>query len=134
MIKNVAEGLMSWYWQVWKKYAVFSGRANRREFWIFTIVSDLFIAALVAIAGFNNTEPRIFVPCLVIGGAYLLASFIPSLAVMVRRLHDTGHSGAYMLVQLIPFIGGFLLVGYLLQQGDQGVNQFDPGPTNELSV
>lgn len=88
---------MHWYVDVLKKYAVFSGRARRQEFWMFTLFSVIISIVLAII---DNAMGSI-----VLGLVYSLAVLLPSLGVAVRRLHDTGRSGWFVLFPLIPLVG-----------------------------
>ncbi|WP_327412135.1 DUF805 domain-containing protein [Streptomyces sp. NBC_01233] len=88
---------MHYYTDVLKKYAVFSGRATRREFWMFWLIDTGLVIALIVLDDALGTS----VPETV----YALATFLPSLAVTVRRLHDTGRSGWMVLIAVLPLIG-----------------------------
>jgi uncharacterized membrane protein YhaH (DUF805 family) len=112
---------MNWYLEVLKKYAVFSGRARRREYWIFCLFN--FIIALVL--GF--VEGLIGSPGIV-GGLYSLAVFVPGLAVSVRRLHDTNRSGWWLLIAFVPIIGAIVLLIFMFQDSQPGNNQFGANP------
>lgn len=93
---------MNWYISVLKKYAVFSGRASRKEYWMFILFNIIFgiIASIIdSIIGI-----KIYGSGLIIN-LYTLAILIPSLAVSVRRLHDTGRSGWWLLIESVPIIG-----------------------------
>ena len=89
---------MNWYLGCWKKYADFSGRARRQEFWMFVLFNCLASVALGVVDGILGTKGGL-------GGLFSLAVLIPSLAVSVRRLHDTDRSGWWILVNIIPLIG-----------------------------
>ena len=113
-----------WYFHAWEKYAAFDGRAPRVEYWIFNLVN--FLAGLFLIA--------ILQP----GGAvgigilfYLVALFLPMIAVQVRRLHDTDRSGWNLLLNFIPLIGSIVLLVFFLQRGTQGRNLYGPDPRYE---
>ena len=83
---------MSWYLEVLQKYAVFDGRARRKEYWVFLLINILVSVVLIAIDNLIGTfSPQVGVGLL--QGLYSLAVLIPSLAVTVRRLHDTGRTG-----------------------------------------
>ena len=113
---------MKWYVEVLKKYAVFNGRAHRTEYWMFTLVNLIvaFVLGLfLAFAGILGT---------VLGYLYSLAVLLPSLAVGARRLHDTGRSGWWLLIGLIPLIGTIILLIYLVQDSQPGENQHGPNP------
>ena len=124
---------MNWYLNVWKNYAVFSGRARRTEYWMFGFI-NLFITILAMIhdsilgIGFKGTG---------LGPIYLLyvlAVFIPALAVLVRRLHDIGKSGAMIFVSLIPIGGPIWLFVLLVRNGQQGENEYGPDPKDIIQT
>ena len=91
---------MNWYIEVLKKYAVFSGRARRKEYWFFVLFNVIISLVLTVIDAAMGTYDET-VGTGILSGVYLLAIFIPSLAVAVRRLHDTGRSGWWNLIILI---------------------------------
>lgn len=109
------------------KYADFKGRAPRSEYWWFT----LFIIAGTALLSMLNDQ---------LGFAFYVVTLLPSISAATRRLHDTDRSGWFQLVVLIPVIGVFILIYFLVQQGT-GPNQYgkpitatmigEPGPVSE---
>ena len=109
------------YLEVWKKYAVFSGRASRSEFWYFNLFNAIVIVALVIVDTTAGTSG-------VLTGIYVLALLLPSLGVTVRRLHDTNHSGAWILLSIVPLIGGIVLLVFEVQDSDAGTNTYGPNP------
>ena len=111
---------MKWYFEVLKKYAVFSGRARRKEYWMFLLFHIIIIIALGVIESIVGTNS-------VIALFYMLAILLPGLAVTVRRLHDTGKSGWWLLIGLVPLIGIVILV-YMVQDDQAGDNQYGPNP------
>lgn len=111
---------MNWYVQVLKRYADFSGRAHRTEFWMFTLVNLVIILILSLLDSFIGVG--------LLGGIYSLAVLIPSLAVSVRRLHDTDRSGWWLLIGFIPVIGFIVLLVFVVQDSDVGDNRFGPNP------
>ena len=118
---------MHWYLGVLKKYADFSGRAQRREYWMFVLFNILISIALVVIdsmVGFMDAENGFGL----LSGLYTLAVLIPSLAVTVRRLHDTGHSGWWVLISLIPLVGAIVLLIFMVQDGQPDQNEYGPNP------
>jgi uncharacterized membrane protein YhaH (DUF805 family) len=120
---------MKWYFETLRKYAVFAGRARRREYWMFELWNTLVLAALIIIdvrVSASGHDDRA-----VLTGLYLLATAVPSLASLVRRLHDTNHSGWAILIGLIPLVGQFVLLRFLIKDGDPGVNRFGPNPKTE---
>lgn len=119
---------MKWYLKVVRdNYANFNGRARREEYWMFVLFNLLFIMAIALFSGSmaELTGIEAFFGIYVL---YLLGIIIPSLAVAVRRLHDTNKSGWFYLVSLIPLIGGIWLLILFVTPGDQGPNQYGPDP------
>ena len=117
---------MNWYFQVLKKYAVFSGRARRKEYWMFVLFNIIFtIVASILDAVLLPTVMGGFGPlyCL-----YALAVLVPSLAVSVRRLHDVGKSAWFFLVALIPIVGGIWLLVVTCGDSTPGENQYGANP------
>ena len=92
------------------KYATFSGRANRSEYWYFYLFT--FLLCIIPFVGYIAA----------------LATFIPSLAASVRRLHDIGKSGWNLLFGLIPFVGAILLIVWHCQPSQEGENEYGPNP------
>jgi uncharacterized membrane protein YhaH (DUF805 family) len=146
---------MNWYLLALKKYAIFSGRSRRQEYWMFFLFNIIFSIILALLdevlglklksGGINNTG--------VLGGIYSLATFLPGLAAAVRRLHDTNRSGLFLLLPIVPYIliflgaalggasniliiiGGLSVVGlgilmivWLATEGTSGENQYGPDP------
>ena len=95
---------MKWYINCFKQYANFSDRASRKEFWMFVLFNFMFIIVAVALDHILQTShPEVGLG--VVFGLYIVLILTPGLAVSVRRFHDIGKSGWYILVILIPFIG-----------------------------
>ena len=118
---------MNWYIEVLKKYAVFSGRARRKEYWFFVLFNVIISFVLTVIDAATGTYDET-VGAGILSGIYLLAIFIPSLAVAVRRLHDTGRSGWWLLVGLIPLVGWILTLIWYLSDSEVGENKYGPNP------
>ena len=116
---------MNWYLTVLKKYAVFSGRACRKEYWMFVLFSFIITFALGFIEGIAGIGPENVSFLAIIYG---LAVLIPGLAVSVRRLHDTNRSGWWLLIGLVPLIGAVVLLVFTVQDGQSGDNQYGPNP------
>lgn len=121
---------MEWYTEVLKKYAVFSGRARRKEYWVFTLVSTVISiilgiidASLGAAMGLDDKDG-----IGLLGALYSLAVLLPSLAVTVRRLHDTGRSGWWILIGIVPCVGFIVLIIFLVQDSQPDANQYGPNP------
>ncbi len=117
---------MSWYIGALKQYAVFSGRAQRAEFWWFVLFNVIVSVVLSLIDRVLGTTAGANIG--ILSSIYSLAVLIPSLAVAVRRLHDTGRSGWWLLIGLVPFIGWIALIIFYVQDGTQGTNQHGPDP------
>ncbi|MBB4981330.1 MULTISPECIES: DUF805 domain-containing protein [Streptomyces] len=112
---------MNWYLDVLKKYAVFSGRARRTEHWMFFLVNAIAVVVVVAIDLAIGTFPLLW-------AVYFLAVFLPHLGVMTRRLHDTGRSGWWLLIALVPLVGCIVLIVFLATEGEQRQNAYGPDP------
>lgn len=110
---------MEWYLTVLKKYAVFSGRARRKEYWMFALFNIIASFILGMVDGVLGTA--------ILGIIYSLAVLIPSIAVAVRRLHDTDRSGWWLLIGFIPLIGWIVLLVFTLLDSKED-NRFGPNP------
>ena len=112
---------------VLKRYATFSGRSARGEYWYFLLFYFLILIALTVLdvlTGLFNESSGIGL----LTGLFAWAMFIPSLAVSIRRLHDTAHSGWWFLITFIPVIGGIWLLVYMVQDSADGDNRYGPNP------
>ena len=118
---------MNWFVAVLKKYAEFSGRARRAEYWYFVLFYVLIFFALSIVDGVAGTFDDEFGVGL-LGGLFVLGTFIPSLAVTVRRLHDTDRSGWWILLNLVPLVGGIIVLVFTCLDGTSGDNRFGPNP------
>jgi uncharacterized membrane protein YhaH (DUF805 family) len=117
---------MKWYLSVLRNYATFSGRARRKEYWMFVLFNFIFLICAVAIDLLINMA--IAFPYGPFSILYCLFILIPSLALDFRRLHDTGKSGWYLLMGLIPFIGGIIILVFMVTEGDPFENEYGPNP------
>ncbi|HET9131136.1 MAG TPA: DUF805 domain-containing protein [Terriglobia bacterium] len=115
---------MNWYFEVLQKYAQFAGRARRKEYWMFTLFNALIIFAFVFLIALLDKAGTI--PMLLLG-VYCLAIIIPAIAVAFRRLHDTGRSGWWLLLAIVPF-GGIVLFVFNVLPGESGDNAYGPDP------
>ena len=119
---------MNWYLKVVKEhYADFNGRARREEYWMFT----LFNAIISIVITFVFAGIGIALESPLLGGLsyiYTLAVFVPSLAVVVRRLHDAGKSGWFFFIVLIPLIGAIWLLVVLCTDSVSGANKWGENP------
>ena len=117
---------MQWYIKAWKKYAVFSGRASRKEYWMFVLYDVIFVLLIALIA--VTLDPESNSDQIVSVDIYNLVTFIPAISAGCRRMHDIGRSGWWMLVPIISFF-------FLIEKGDRGSNKYGPNPlTNEVDT
>lgn len=116
---------MKWYLKVLKQYANFSGRARRKEYWMFFLFNIIFIAIALILDNILGIATQGFGP---LYGIYCLAIIVPSLAVVVRRLHDTGKSGWWFFISLVPLIGGIWLLVLLVTDSTPGANEYGSNP------
>ncbi len=113
--------------QLLKKYAVFSGRAHRKEYWyfvLFNILISIGLSLLDGAIGTVNADTGYGL----LGSIYSLSILIPSLAVLVRRLHDTSRSAWWILIGLVPVIGWIVLLVFAVQDSHPGQNQYGANP------
>jgi uncharacterized membrane protein YhaH (DUF805 family) len=123
---------MHWYIDVLRKYWVFEGRARRKEYWIFALISSLILIFLSLVD--EMTGWKVWDDEGVLSLIYSVAVLVPSLAVMVRRLHDTDRSGWWCLILLIPLIGLIVVFVFLVSNGNEGDNRFGPDPKAETAT
>jgi uncharacterized membrane protein YhaH (DUF805 family) len=112
---------VEWYIRVLKNYVGFEGRARRKEYWMFVLFSIIVSIVLSIIQSILRLEA-------VLTSLYSLAVLLPSLAVGARRLHDTGRSGWWLLISLIPLIGSIILIVFMCQDSESNANRFGPNP------
>lgn len=131
---------MSLMFQPLKKYADFTGRARRSEYWLFTlfiIIVEVVYIALVGVTGGFGGDGQMNGLGMALTGLYclfLLGIIIPSLAVAFRRLHDTDRSAWWLLIAFIPFIGGLVLLVFYVLPGTTGANKFGPDPKGPVTA
>lgn len=118
---------MNWYLKVLKNYAVFSGRARRKEYWMFALFNVIFLIVALILDNILGTAIE-DVGYGLFYFLYALAVLLPSLAVTVRRLHDVGKSGWFLFIVLIPIIGSIWLLVLMCTGGDAGENQYGANP------
>jgi len=120
-----------------RRYAVFGGRASRREYWLFiaiqVLVSLVFMAAASYLAHHRPPiqHPGVVLPENVMGGVwlgYLVLTALPYLSVTARRLHDIGQSGWWTLMLLVPVIGPAYVLLQVVQRGQASDNAYGPVP------
>ena len=113
---------MNWYLEVLRKYATFSGRARRKEYWMFVLI-NLVITLVLA-----SSSSILGVIGLILYGVYVIGTLVPNIAVTVRRLQDQDKEWPWIFVSLIPFIGGIWMLVLLAKEGSQGENRFGLDP------
>ena len=117
---------MNWYLDAWKNYVTFTGRSRRTAYWMFVLFNVIAIILanvidnVLGLAGDGGYGPLSMI--------YGLAVFLPGLALAVRRLHDTGRSGWWMLISFLPLIGLIVLIVFFVQDSQPSSNQYGPNP------
>lgn len=106
---------LDWYLEVLKKYAVFTGRAQRAEFWWFVLFN--FIIGLL-LGWVSET----------LSSLYGLAVLLPAIGVGIRRLHDIGRTGWWMLLHFLPIIGTIIMIFFYVQDSEEGSNEYGLNP------
>jgi uncharacterized membrane protein YhaH (DUF805 family) len=121
---------MEWATLPLKRYAEFTGRSRRKEYWMFfllILVASIVIGLVEGLLGLSGMVG----PYGPLSTLFLLAILIPSIAVGIRRLHDTDRSGWWMLISLVPLVGGIILLVFYVSEGTKGPNQYGPDPKGE---
>jgi len=122
----------------YKRYFDFEGRSSRSEYWLFVllnvIVGLVYTAVVIGTRAADNGPSAVGLAAMAVVMLFGLASFIPSLSVTVRRLHDTDKSGWLILLGLIPLIGVIILLVFYILPGTKGPNKFGPDPYGKTQV
>ena len=124
---------MEWYLKVMKEnYSNFNGRARRKEYWMYTLIYIIVIIIAMFLDGALglgfDMYSEVTAPYGWIYSIVALVHLIPALGVLVRRLHDVGKSGWFMLISLVPIIGGIWLLVLVCTDGDSSENAYGPSP------
>jgi uncharacterized membrane protein YhaH (DUF805 family) len=117
---------MEWFLKVIKSFS-FEGRARRKEYWMFVlvaVVAGIVLAFIDGMLGIYSENAGIGL----LGGLFAISILIQCIAVGVRRLHDTGRSGWWLLVNLVPFVGWIVVLVLMALEGKQGDNPYGPDP------
>lgn len=117
---------MNWYIDAWKNYFTFTGRSRRKAYWMFVLFN--LIAVIIANVLDNATGLISESGYGTISSIYSLAVFIPGLALAVRRLHDIGRTGWWMLIGIVPLVGWIVLFIFFVTDSQAGSNQYGPNP------
>lgn len=118
--------MINWYMHVLTNYAQFGGRARRAEYWNFFLVNLIIVLVLEFVLGAIHLGFLAYL--------YSLAVLIPSIAVGIRRMHDTNRSGWWLLISLVPFVGWIVVLVMLALEGTPGPNQYGPDPKAMAAV
>ena len=129
---------MDWMLMPLRRYAEFSGRSRRKEYWMFSLLNLLIavfvgLVTLVMAVSVSSESAMMLVvtPVLILWFLLSLALIVPGVAVTIRRLHDTDRSGWTILLALVPLIGPIILLVFYCTQGTPGPNRFGPDPKGE---
>lgn len=119
---------MEWMLMPLRRYADFSGRSRRKEYWMFVlglVIVAIVLAIIETVLGLSGSIAGLYGPLTLL---LVLAIVIPSIAVQVRRFHDQGKSGWFVLLGFIPFVGGIVIIVFMCLEGTRGPNQYGPDP------
>jgi len=125
---------MKWFLEaLTKKYATFEGRARRSEYWYFALFYFLVIFVLAIVDGVTGTLNE-EVGIGLLSGLFVLATFVPTIAVTVRRLHDTDRSGWWVLLEFLPIVGALVVLVFMVLDSQPGANRFGPNPKGVIGA
>lgn len=137
--------MLEWMLMPYRRYADFSGRSRRKEYWMFTLFSvivSLILVALLFAGGMGNIDPNTGEPqmgamaylAMILLVVWGLGSIVPSIAVQVRRFHDQDKSGWFVLIGFIPYVGGLIVLVFMCLEGTRGPNRFGSDPKDPGSA
>ena len=122
----------------WKRYRDFRGRSRRSEYWfiqLFLVVTNIAVAIIdLALMGWDVDRFIANGGGGIVGLVWILVTIVPALAVLVRRLHDTGKSGWWALVGLLPLVGAIVLLVFTVTDSSPGENKFGPSPKESAAA
>ena len=121
--------IINWYFEALRKYAVFTGRSRRKEYWSFELCNGLIVFPLLVI-DISIRTIKTGIPLLV--ELYALGVLLPQVAGSIRRLHDTGRSGWWLLIALVPLFGPISLLIFMLENSQPGDNRYGVNPKTEF--
>ena len=119
---------MEWFMKALRQYAVFTGRARRKEYWFFVL---FYILIAIGLGFIDSTLGLGSESYGLLSGLFGLAMLLPALGVAIRRMHDTGRSGWWVLVSFIPFVGWLIFIWFATRDGEPGPNAYGPDPKAE---
>jgi uncharacterized membrane protein YhaH (DUF805 family) len=113
-----------------KHFADFSGRASRKEFWMFVLFCAILVGLPIGIiwALIGETVAVVIYIC------FILVIFVPNIALSIRRLHDTGRSGWWLLLSLVPYIGGLVVLVFYCLPSQVGTNKYGPNKYEDVGI
>ena len=126
--------MWDYYVKCLKNYATFDGRARRTEYWsfyLFNVLISVGTVLLGVLLGNVAHSEEVILFFSILACIYTLATFIPGLAVLARRLHDTGRAAGWWFISLVPFVGGFILLAWMFGDSEPGENRFGPNPKEQ---
>lgn len=117
---------MNYYLNAIRKYCDCKGRASRKEYWMFVLINFLIslVFALLDAVVQHTTSIKLNVLSLLYG----IAILCPALGLSIRRLHDVGRSGRWLLLIFVPFVGSIVLLVFSLMDSQSGANEYGPNP------
>jgi uncharacterized membrane protein YhaH (DUF805 family) len=118
---------MNWFLAALKKYADFTGRARRKEYWFFVLFAYIIMIALVFVDTAMGTVNEVY-PVGPLSGIFWLLIIIPQVAVAIRRLHDSDRTGFWLLISFVPIIGPIWFLVLMFLDGTMGPNQYGEDP------
>lgn len=122
---------MKYYFDALRNYAIVHGRSRRSEFWIFNGVNSIVFATLFVV-NFIVYDPAFEKIVIIIASILALPIIIPTITVSIRRLHDTGKPGWFILLNLIPVLGNIIFLFMMMQDSNPGLNQYGEYPKFKL--
>jgi uncharacterized membrane protein YhaH (DUF805 family) len=120
--------MLDWMLMPLRRYADFSGRSRRKEYWMFilgVIIAAVVLSIIEGVLGLSGMVGGVYGPLTLI---LILGVLVPSIACQVRRFHDQDKSGWFVLLSFIPFIGGLIVLVFMCLEGTRGDNRFGPDP------
>lgn len=125
---------MEWMTLPLKRYADFSGRSRRKEYWMFilgVLIAAIVLGVIEGVLGLSGMVGGVYGPLTTI---FLLAIIVPSIAVQVRRFHDQDKSGWFVLIGFIPLLGGLIVLVFMCLEGTKGANSYGEDPKNPTNA
>ena len=129
---------MKYYFKAIQNYSNFADRTTRTEFWVYALINIVFIYTPILISmfiemiGINVSGLDMVLGIVIL--IYGLASLVPTIAITIRRLHDSDNNGLWILVSLIPYIGGIILLIFCLLPGTKDDNKYGSNPRHSKNI